>query len=357
MTSPAVERGCRKFCGGLFFSFPLAIQTKEVYISDWLVRRRNDSYDWRIEKMNNESNTTYDVFISYRRSGGFEMAKLVSDALCKRGFKVFLDVEALRSGAFNTQLYNIIDSAQNFILILSPDSLERCVNEGDWVREEILRARQKDKNIVPVMLRGFSFPAQMPPGLDGLQFYNGINPSPEYFDAAMDKLAKMLKSSQDSGAEKKSPAKVIKGVVLVNGKPVEDQIIHAEKSNVEIKTNSRSLTVLFPKEVLVTTNSGNITIYAESASIEIKSNSSNISIFGDGLSVSVLSNNCNLHIYGDYSNVTVQNNSSNLYILGLHTDVNLMAGKAAVYGDYGVVNAFDGAQAEVAGEYKEVNNL
>ena len=145
--------------------------------------------------MNDVSNPKYDIFISYRRDGGFEMAKLVCDNLSKRGFKVFLDVEALRSGSFNTQLYEIIDCATDFILILSPGSLERCANEGDWVREEFLRAKQQNKNIVPVILRGFSFPAPMPSGLEGLQFYNGINPSPEYFDAAMNNLAKFLKST------------------------------------------------------------------------------------------------------------------------------------------------------------------
>lgn len=34
-----------------------------------------------------------------------------------------------------------------------------------------------------------------------------------------------------------------------------------------------------------------------------------------------------------------------------------MKGEAVVYGYYGVVNAFDGAKAEVAGKYKAVNNL
>ena len=185
--------------------------------------------------MSDESNSVYDIFISYRRSGGFEMAKLVCEALTKKGFKVFLDVEALRSGMFNTQLYKIIDSAKDFILILSPGSLERCENEGDWVREEILRAMQQEKNIVPVILTGFSFPARMPSGLEGLQFYNGITHSPEYFDAAMAKLTKLLQSSSHSVAETAAPENV-----LVNGKPVND-FIPAEKPSVEIKTNSPSL--------------------------------------------------------------------------------------------------------------------
>ena len=55
--------------------------------------------------MDNKSKT-YDVFISYRREGGFDTASHVEYKLNQRGFNVFLDVEALRtSGKFNEKLY------------------------------------------------------------------------------------------------------------------------------------------------------------------------------------------------------------------------------------------------------------
>ena len=53
------------------------------------------------------------------------------------------------------KLLQSIEESKNFVLILSPESLERCQNEGDWVRCEIEHAIKCDKNIIPLMLSGF----------------------------------------------------------------------------------------------------------------------------------------------------------------------------------------------------------
>ena len=45
----------------------------------------------------------YDVFISYRRSGGEYTAKILRDRLEDMGYRVFFDVESLRSGYFNNR--------------------------------------------------------------------------------------------------------------------------------------------------------------------------------------------------------------------------------------------------------------
>ena len=73
----------------------------------------------------------YDIFISYRREGGFEIAKLIQERLKADGYRVFLDYEGLRSGNFNTRLYQEIESCKDFIVILSENSLDRCVNQKD----------------------------------------------------------------------------------------------------------------------------------------------------------------------------------------------------------------------------------
>ena len=137
----------------------------------------------------------YDVYISYRRNGGFETAKFVSLSLRERGYRVFFDFEEMRSGSFNGQLDDAIGSASDFVLILSKDALERCSNEGDWLRKEIEYALKSHKNIIPLMLNDFEWPVSLPAGLEGLQYMNGVLVSQEYFDAMMDHLAKRLKSS------------------------------------------------------------------------------------------------------------------------------------------------------------------
>ena len=82
-------------------------------------------------------NIKYDVFISYRRDGGEYTARVIYDKLTELGYSVFFDVESLRSGDFNTKLYDVIDSCKDFIIVLSPNALDRCVNKGDWVKNEI----------------------------------------------------------------------------------------------------------------------------------------------------------------------------------------------------------------------------
>ena len=93
---------------------------------------------------------SYDIFISYRRNGGEHTAKIIKDTLTEQGYSVFFDVESLRSGNFNTKLYSVIDECRDFIVILSPDALERCSDPSDWVRREVEYAIEKGKNVIPI---------------------------------------------------------------------------------------------------------------------------------------------------------------------------------------------------------------
>ena len=43
----------------------------------------------------------YDIFISYRRSNGWDTAKHLRDILVEKGYSVFFDVDSLRNGDFN----------------------------------------------------------------------------------------------------------------------------------------------------------------------------------------------------------------------------------------------------------------
>ena len=117
----------------------------------------------------------YDIFISYRRSS-YDAANLIATRLESAGYSVFFDMEKLRSGKFNEQLYNVIDNCKDFVIVLPPEALDRCINEDDWVRLEACRAMQAKKNIIPVMLNGFVWPNQMPAGMEELckyQAYTG----------------------------------------------------------------------------------------------------------------------------------------------------------------------------------------
>ena len=141
----------------------------------------------------------YDIFISYRRDGGESTAKILRDKLSELGYQVFFDVESLRSGDFNTRLYAVIEECQDFLLVLSPGALDRCRNEDDWVRLEIEHALETGKNVIPVMLRGFSFPQVLPESIDALRYKNGVESNYQFFDAFIEKLRLFLKSKPAIG--------------------------------------------------------------------------------------------------------------------------------------------------------------
>jgi sulfatase modifying factor 1 len=102
---------------------------------------------------------TYDAFISYRRDGASELAALLQGQLEARFKKhVFLDVDGLKSGRFDEHLLDIISRTPNFILVLGGHALARCTDENDWLRREIVHAFESQRNIVPVLVEGFTFP-------------------------------------------------------------------------------------------------------------------------------------------------------------------------------------------------------
>lgn len=144
--------------------------------------------------MPDTSRPAYDIFISYRREGGAETAKHLRDVLSERGYNVFFDTDSLRSGDFNKSLFDVIDACTDFIIILSPGSLDRCSDEKDWVRLELARALEKGKNVIPIMSGDFRFPDDLPSDIEDVRWRNGIAVNVEYFDAMIDKLTTFLKS-------------------------------------------------------------------------------------------------------------------------------------------------------------------
>lgn len=91
----------------------------------------------QLNSSSNESmDKSLDVFVSYRRSNGSQLASLLKVHLQLRGFSVFIDVERLEAGKFDNNLLQSIRQAKHFLLVLTPAALERCVQDADckdWV--------------------------------------------------------------------------------------------------------------------------------------------------------------------------------------------------------------------------------
>jgi tetratricopeptide (TPR) repeat protein len=132
------------------------------------------------------------VFISYRRTN-VPWALNVYQNLTHTGYDVFFDFEGVGAGDFESVILGNIAARAHFLVLLTPSALERCGEPGDWLRREIEAAIDSKRNIVPLMLEGFSFDtpqiaSQLTGTLALLRNYNGIGMPAEYFLAAMDKL-------------------------------------------------------------------------------------------------------------------------------------------------------------------------
>ena len=134
----------------------------------------------------------YDIFISYRREGGYAMARLLYERFSGMYLHSFFDFEELQSGHFDVKIYQSIEESKNFVLVLPANALDRCNEEGDWLRLEIEHAIAKEKNIIPVMMPGFFWPKELPDSLMTLPNYNGVQLSRDYFDASITRIVSML---------------------------------------------------------------------------------------------------------------------------------------------------------------------
>ncbi len=136
----------------------------------------------------------YDIFISYRRDGGYETAKHINDLLVRDGYRVSFDIDTLRSGSFDTQLLDRIDQCKDFLLIVDQHAFDRTLDlkfdpKNDWLRNELAYALKNNKNIVPLFLAGVNgFPTHLPADIAGVVLKNGCSYSHEYFDAVYSKI-------------------------------------------------------------------------------------------------------------------------------------------------------------------------
>lgn len=142
-----------------------------------------------------------DAFISYRREGGIEFAARLHDRLRSLHYLSFLDIENMESGTFDTQLYRQIESCPNYILILSPNGLDRCQNEGDWLRKEIAHALKLQKNIVLILLPGFDFPEVLPEDIKNIKTYQGVQYFNWNFPQTVEKVISYLKDDKGNSLE------------------------------------------------------------------------------------------------------------------------------------------------------------
>jgi hypothetical protein len=143
------------------------------------------------------------VFLSYRRSLDEVTARMLKQELAARGFDVFLDVDNLGpSSSFDQRLLAEITGRSNFVLLLSPGSLERSHEPDDWIRRELEHALAIGRRVVPVTRAGFQLGDQdlLPPSLRSLPMHNAIEYTSTHHDAVIDRLVAFLSMPARSAA-------------------------------------------------------------------------------------------------------------------------------------------------------------
>ena len=152
------------------------------------------------------------IFISYRRKGGIEFASQLKQSLDEK-YDVFFDIDSMRNGKFNEQLYDHIERADDIIVICSPDCFNAKHTKTDWMHLEIKRALDLKKNIILVTLPGFEFPEELDPEISEIVYYQAVNASYEYYQAFLKKLENYLESTPKTNIEKKSAPKKSYGFI------------------------------------------------------------------------------------------------------------------------------------------------
>lgn len=180
----------------------------------------------------------YDIFISYRRDGGYETAKHLNDLLVRDGYKVSFDIDTLRNGDFDTQLLERIERCKDFILIVDEHAFDRTLDpefdpKKDWLRCELAYALKHKKNVIPVFLSGVSsFPEGLPEDVVGIVKKNGPEYNKYYFDDFYKKLCSTFLKSRS--VKKKiiigllALALIVTASVLFTMQNIQDDILYED---------------------------------------------------------------------------------------------------------------------------------
>jgi len=154
---------------------------------------------------------SFDAFISYRRETASELASLLKVQLENNFHKrIFIDIKELQEGRFDEALLNRIEETPNFILILSKSSLDKCKEKSDWLKREIIHAIDSKRNIIPVLIKDFTFPSDdkwelLPQKMRILSSLNGINYDHIHQDSDIRRIASYMKTEKEVPTVKLAP--------------------------------------------------------------------------------------------------------------------------------------------------------
>ncbi len=144
-----------------------------------------------------------DIFVSYKDDGeGRNFAGRLTDRLKSMGYEVYYNPEEQYAGSFPDILREAVKACKDFVLIVTQSCLDQLMRHEkvDWVREEILTARNNGKKIIPLLMQGVSMPKDrddMPEELRFLPDMKGISVAEPYDIAPLDLLMSWMYSKPE----------------------------------------------------------------------------------------------------------------------------------------------------------------
>ena len=134
----------------------------------------------------------HDVFISYRRRHGSDLAQLLRRELTARGFRVFLDVRELHTGRFDEQLLHEIERSTHVVALLTAGALDKVRDSSDWMRRELAHALSHRRSVIPVAVERFEYPRNLPADIADLPQLQWVPYSHEFSDESIERLLRAL---------------------------------------------------------------------------------------------------------------------------------------------------------------------
>jgi hypothetical protein len=139
----------------------------------------------------------HDVYVSYQRETGADLAEFVAASLTKRGFRVLVGSREAADSAANLAA---IESAPDFVVLLSPGSLDPAA-QGDDVRPEVAHAIAHERNIAPMYVPGYvrPRPEELPVELAAFPWRDAVPYNPQASQESVARIAHMLASDTSVG--------------------------------------------------------------------------------------------------------------------------------------------------------------
>ncbi len=152
----------------------------------------------------------YDIFLSYRRMDAIGNSNVATARTFKleferRGMKVFFDYSECTDDYFSDKILPAIRTCRYFVLVLTKDCLDRCKNEGDWLRREIEEAIKFGRKIIPISPDGIfeGWPKDLPEAIGQLSAGDGLQITTIHMDRVFESNVDLLIHDRMGGLKKR----------------------------------------------------------------------------------------------------------------------------------------------------------